>query len=65
MIAMIGTKLLLSLPTQLASLNLMAGMLAWCVGYSCGTGTALKQVIVLLNAVLSDLVAGSCNKVKR
>ena len=38
MIAMIGTSLLLPLPTQLASLEFMAGMVAWCVGYSCVTG---------------------------
>lgn len=38
MIAMIGTSLLLPLPTQLASLEFMAGMLAWCVGCSCVTG---------------------------
>ena len=34
-ITMIGTSLLLPLPTQLTSLEFMAGLPSWCVGYSC------------------------------
>lgn len=34
-IMMIGTSLLLPLPTQLTSLEFMAGLPSWCAGYSC------------------------------